>query len=926
MRCSKFLRFMIIVLATLLMTVAFSACDFFSYETGTTAEQLEYQTQLSQKQEQYIAALNGLSSEDAYFEAERKVYVRCLREGVNRIRDCEKIELLDGIFEERKEAILSIKTIADYEEEERVKSEQLANAKAECLAKLNALSSEDNYREAELTVYRFYLGAAADEINACESVDFLNDIFDTYRDVIESIKTAAEYEAEEAAEFALFCDSKKQEIRNYVALADYRKEEAERLTAYIAEYEIKIGEAADYDAVENAVREFKIKVYPIKTDAELYAEELAEAIRNAIVEIDDYVNLIDYRANEAEIVKAVIDAFNEQIVGSQKKEEVSALISAYKGMLDSVKTDAELYEDEKLQIIEEGYTELLGVVDLEHASEEWAASYREYCDRVKSELIALKTKEEVLSRLSDEKKVAYLAGAQTNDPHALKKYQEILVSDIVNYKDMTLYREEQRKEILSIRSSFTLSVASVFTYDETMALYDSTLSELDGVPTNDDMWDIEDEQFRTRLRELYGSEILEEPRSLSEANSYYELADIIDYYAFYQLDGNSFVRDRFRVKLNFSHKDAMTEITTVYWYCELIRTAVGITGEIENKDYLIVELMPYNFASVSNEKPTLNRLNNPVEYDSDQSTMTVRESDFDNFAYYKYKKTIRVWNTQQLWYALEHEYVPICEPASVAEKALNRAKEILREIIKEGMTDEEKVFRIYKWFGEVGQDDDNYGVALSNDEKVAQLRSFHVEGILFDRLGVCYSCAKLNLLLLRIEGIEAFYSFCAIQNNVMGYAPPIYAGHAYNYIHINGNWYMGDALRSFYASPNHGDGVSYNYLLLPAYGIYSDYTGGQMKVNSDLWDRINEECSNDWSIYSKLKIQDVTLYLESDTYQETIDRLLEYNLDSFSFFCRDDIKQLALDYLIEKGNYDIYQICYNKQLWEGYCYHNNPQE
>ena len=58
-------------------------------------------------------------------------------------------------------------------------------------------------------------------------------------------------------------------------------------------------------------------------------------------------------------------------------------------------------------------------------------------------------------------------------------------------------------------------------------------------------------------------------------------ARIIDYYAFYQLDGESFERDVFRVKLDFAHNFADYIIKDVYWCCELVRSAVGISGEFD---------------------------------------------------------------------------------------------------------------------------------------------------------------------------------------------------------------------------------------------------------------------------------------------------------------------------------------------------------
>ena len=163
--------------------------------------------------------------------------------------------------------------------------------------------------------------------------------------------------------------------------------------------------------------------------------------------------------------------------------------------------------------------------------------------------------------------------------------------------------------------------------------------------------------------------------------------------------------------------------------------------------------------------------------------MTDRPDDFDDFKYYELAagKEITVWNSQQLWYALEHGYLPVPVKDSAAEKVLERAKQILRQIIKEGMTVEEKVFAIYSWYGDHVTYDYGYEDYLYPDDRenfpdrlVATLNSFHAEGALFDNLAVCCSFAKSCLILLRLEGIEAYrvilhsYSDNAIDNHGAG--------------------------------------------------------------------------------------------------------------------------------------------------------------
>jgi hypothetical protein len=339
-----------------------------------------------------------------------------------------------------------------------------------------------------------------------------------------------------------------------------------------------------------------------------------------------------------------------------------------------------------------------------------------------------------------------------------------------------------------------------------MERYESALNELDEVITNDELWLQEDEEFRQKLRDLYGEYILEEPTSLTEASNYDELAEIIDYYAFYQLDGNSFVRDTFRVKLNWSHKDATWERNEVYWYCELLKSAVDIKAEFEdNSDYLVITLIAYNFATESNASKTtrVTRYDSLIEYDSDKTNFIDRDEEFDDFAYYQFSKTATVWNSQQLWYALEQGYIPNCVPGTTAEDILNKTKAILREIIKEGMSDEEKIFNIYMWFGKNVQYDYNqYDYGYSSDsanlpnEVISSLKSHFIEGAIEDGLAVCIGYAKAYLLMLRIEGIEAKLQIAKYADLGNDISPMSGSFHTYVYIKLNGKWYFSDARNS----------------------------------------------------------------------------------------------------------------------------------
>jgi hypothetical protein len=808
-----------------MLSVCFSACDFFSYENGEDEETTNYINQLKKDREEYVSALNSLSNEDEYYATEQREYKLLLIEAINELNECKKVDELATIYDKNALLINSIKKIADYEAEEQLKQAELAQAKEDYIDKLTTVSSENVYRDNEKVVYNFYLNSGIEEINTCEDINYLDKIYETYKDVIESVKTNAQYEVEEEIAFDAYKQNKILEIENYVNIADYRNDEADTILVYIEKYKDDILNASDETATDNYVRDFKIKIYSVKTNAQLYKEELNNQKNEAIQYFDDNVNIDKYRQNEAIIVQTLIASFNAQLDSCETKESVASLLNTYKGNINSIKTDAILYEEERVVLVEECYNELLSYIDLDNFDEDFASEYLSYCEGIRSEMYALSTKEEVNAKLLSERKSAYLLGAQQNEITALRNYQSIIAEELTYYLDSSLYRQDQKSEIILICNNCATDFNSINTYDATMERYDSALNSLDEVLTNDELWNLEDEEFRKKLKDLYGDYVLDEPKSLTEASSYDELAEIIDYYAFYQLDGSSFVRDTFRVKLNWSHKDATWERNEVYWYCELLKSAVDIKAEFEdNSDYLVITLIAYNFATESNASKTtrVTRYDSLIEYDSDKTNFIDRDEDFDDFAYYQFSKTATVWNSQQLWYALEQGYIPNCVPGSTAEDILNKTKAILREIIKEGMSDEEKIFTIYNWFGKNVQYDPlyldyNYSSDSTNlpNEIISACNSLFIEGTIYDRLAVCIGYSKTYLLMLRIEGIESRIEISKYGRSG-NYIDSIATNfHSYVFIKLNNCWYYSDA--SFSSAGQNKEYVSIAYMYLPKY-------------------------------------------------------------------------------------------------------------
>lgn len=779
--------------------------------------------------------------------------------------------------------------------------EKIENQKALYIDRLNSISNEDNYYEEELRLYKVYLNNAINEIMECEDITVLEEVYLKNKNIIEEIKTIQDYLLDERNALEDYKAIKISEIKDYCVLTDYREAEQKQIEVYLGEYETKINEQINYDDIDDVVRDFKITVYSLKTDRELYQEELNELISFSCNEIKYYKNISDYRSNEAEIVQSLLTSFETVVATAQTKELVYEFTESYKSMLNSIKTDSQLYEEERLSLIEECYEEMMTLVDLTGFPAEEYEKYLLYCDEVKTEMTGLATKEEVRQKLNAEKINLYIIGAQNNDEESLSYYQIILSENLSYYLNVNLYRKEQQTEISGIIRTYSSLIRQQETYEETVLCLETAHNLLDEVLNNEEMWAQEDADFYNRLQSLYGDNVLSAPATLTEANDYYELASIIDYYCFYQLNANSFVRDIFRVKLNWQYRDALYEKNEVYWYCELLNGAVGLDTYFDiNPEYLVIKLIPYDFASVSN----FSDFNFISKYDYQNNYSgnagSIRTEDFDDFGYKAYEKTVVVWNSQQLWYALEHDYLPLCVENSSAEYLLNYAKRILRQIIQNDMTNEEKIYRIFSWVSDnVQYDTLAYGYNNSSDmdlypdENYSLLKSLHIEGALLEGLAVCSGYAKVYLLLLRIEGIEAVKVIA--RNSLMkglntinsrDYGGGGFGFHEFVYIHMNGKWYYSDAERS--CLENNYALHSVIYLMLSPFS--QDYGFTVMYPEIDLADSMYAE------IYNNIRIYDYSC-TDTSNYADIIQSFSNSNTiqSEISFILFNDFEEYVLE-------------------------------
>lgn len=158
-------------------------------------------------------------------------------------------------------------------------------------------------------------------------------------------------------------------------------------------------------------------------------------------------------------------------------------------------------------------------------------------------------------------------------------------------------------------------------------------------------------------------------------------------------------------------------------------------------------------------------------------------SGYDSFAIENLTRTVSVYTTNQLVYALEHGARPLPVAGSSAERIYEAAKNVLRKITAPGMSDTEKLRAIYEWL--ILNVSYDYGAAGDDEISAVWHRytAWYAEGVFDSRLAVCDGIAKAYLIMARIENIACI----RVSGTQIGAG-----GHAWNKVYVDG-WYGVDA-------------------------------------------------------------------------------------------------------------------------------------
>ena len=198
------------------------------------------------------------------------------------------------------------------------------------------------------------------------------------------------------------------------------------------------------------------------------------------------------------------------------------------------------------------------------------------------------------------------------------------------------------------------------------------------------------------------------------------------------------------------------------------------------------------------------------------------ENEYDDFVSDKQFLETSVYSSEELYWAVENKVTPIPVKDSPAADIYNLAKDTLRNIISDDMTDYEKALCIFDWIC-TNTVYDNYSTFPTSygDYCNTNIPGYYLEGVFVTGYAVCDGFSKAFSLMCNMEGIDAI-RIVGTQNG---------CGHAWNKVfidkdpsdNIDGQYYYVDITWSNFERAGKLEDMSHAYFMVSDNSIEGGY-------------------------------------------------------------------------------------------------------
>ena len=397
---------------------------------------------LKKAKEDAIKELENYVNKDDYREEEQNKIDEIIDNAKNKINSSIGIDDINKIKEEAKKQLDDLKTDDEY------RFEELEKAKKDAITELEKYVDKDDYREKEQKEINEIIDRAKEDINEATKIEDINSIKEEAEKEIDNLKTDKELteELEKTKKDAI------SELENYVDKNDYREKEQEEIAEIIEIAKEKINNTTKIEEIKPIKEAAERELDALKTDAEYSAEELEKAKKDAINELENYVDADNYREKEQQEIAEIIEAAKEDINKATSTEEVNSIKEAAERELDKLNTDAYLTYLEQLEKAKkDAINELENYVDKNAYREKEQQEIDKIIENAKEKINKATSIEEVNSIKEEaERELDALKTDAMLTALELQKAKEDAINNLKVYRDSNLvdnYYDEGTKII-----------------------------------------------------------------------------------------------------------------------------------------------------------------------------------------------------------------------------------------------------------------------------------------------------------------------------------------------------------------------------------------------------------------------------------------------------------------------------------------------
>ena len=268
----------------------------------------------------------------------------------------------------------------------------------------------------------------------------------------------------------------KNTISSYLDKSLYSETNQKTIDSLISSFNSLVETKDTTGAVEQLVKEFKVKLDEVKTQKEEDAEIIVEFRKDAIDELKQIIQEIDlYSKENQEKINTIITTYEALINNAETTIKVLELVNEASGLLKNIPTALAEAKVQALEDIEVYY----GNIDLTNYTGSNSSKIRVLIASAKAKVNSAKTIKEVEELVTNLKKDIEAIETISSTQEQLENVKKEAIEDIENYKNLDDYNASDKEAIEALIEEYKVKINAATTLENVTSLKEEAYSKMD---------------------------------------------------------------------------------------------------------------------------------------------------------------------------------------------------------------------------------------------------------------------------------------------------------------------------------------------------------------------------------------------------------------------------------------------------------------